>query len=218
MVLRVKLFEGLFVEQIQFQKHPGFIDCPFLRIFHPFRQGNGAQGFDGPGNAKELLCDFSLFGGPLVVIADSFGNLCQVTGSRRRNDENFIRCFNLVFEPAGQRNSCPGIDCLNQRLVQIIDPGIVELRCNCSVNRHLFCRPVEKFMVALVLFLHIAQSVKCSTFVELVDRHQVGKIEHVDLFELACRAVFRSHHVERHITVIDNLGIGLPDARSFNDN
>ena len=72
-------------------------------------------------------------------------------------------------------------------------------------------------MVPLVLLFHIAQSIQRTTLVEFINGDQVGKIEHVDLFKLAGCAIFRGHDIERDIAVVNDLGIGLPDARSFNN-
>ena len=47
--------------------------------------------------------------------------------------------------------------------------------------------------------LHVAQRILRSLAVELVDRDEIGEIEHVDLLELGGRAEFRRHDVERHI-------------------
>ena len=46
---------------------------------------------------------------------------------------------------------------------------------------------------------------------------QVSEIEHVDLLELARRAVFAGHDVDREIDQIDDFGIALTDARGFDN-
>ena len=67
-------------------------------------------------------------------------------------------------------------------------------------------------MVPLVLLLYIAQGIEGAAFIKFVDRHQVGKIKHVDLLKLAGCSIFRGHHIEGHIAVIDDFGVGLPDT------
>ena len=46
----------------------------------------------------------------------------------------------------------------------------------------------------LQLFAHVAQRVLAALAVELVDRHHVGVVEHLDLLELAGGAEFGRHH------------------------
>jgi hypothetical protein len=67
-------------------------------------------------------------------------------------------------------------------------------------------------VIALVLLAHVAQRVERAALVELVDRDQVGEVEHVDLLELRRGAVFGRHHVERDIAVLGDLGVGLADT------
>ena len=57
----------------------------------------------------------------------------------------------------------------------------------------------KRLLVALHLLAHVAQRVLGAAAVELVDRHEIGEVEHVDLLELARGAEFRRHHVERRI-------------------
>ena len=53
--------------------------------------------------------------------------------------------------------------------------------------------------------------------VELVDRHQFGEVQHVDLLELARRAEFRRHHVERDVGVWRDRRVALADPRSLDE-
>ena len=73
-------------------------------------------------------------------------------------------------------------------------------------------------MVALVLLAHVAQGIEAATLVELVERDDVSKVQHVNLFQLGSRAVLRRHYVEAYVGVLDNLGVRLPDAAGFEDN
>ena len=51
--------------------------------------------------------------------------------------------------------------------------------------------------------------------VELVDRHELGEVEHVDLLELAGGAELRRHDVHRDVDQRHDGGIALADARGF---
>jgi hypothetical protein len=48
--------------------------------------------------------------------------------------------------------------------------------------------------------------------VELVDGHELGEVQHVDLFELAGGAELRRHHVHGHVDVRHDGGVALADA------
>jgi hypothetical protein len=65
---------------------------------------------------------------------------------------------------------------------------------------------------ALVLLAHIAERIQRAALVELVERDQVREIEHVDFFQLGGGAVFRRHHVQAYVGMIDNLRVRLADA------
>ena len=69
--------------------------------------------------------------------------------------------------------------------------------------------------VPLVLLADVTERVPGPFLVCLVDRDQVGEIEHVDLLQLGGSAVLGGHHVNRHVRVVDDLGVGLPDPGSL---
>ena len=68
-------------------------------------------------------------------------------------------------------------------------------------------------MVPLVLLFYIPDGIKRTPFVTLVDHDNIGKIEHVDLLKLACCTVFRRHYIHRKVAVVDDLCVGLANAR-----
>jgi hypothetical protein len=72
-------------------------------------------------------------------------------------------------------------------------------------------------VVAAPLLAHVAQRVLGAALLELVEHDHVGEIEHVDLLELARRAVFGRHHVQGQVRDIDDLGVALPDARRLDE-
>ena len=77
--------------------------------------------------------------------------------------------------------------------------------------------PLERDAVAAPLLAHVAQRVLGAALLELVERDQVGEVEHVDLLELARRAVLARHHVHRHVDEVDDLGVALADAGRLDD-
>ncbi len=97
------------------------------------------------------------------------------------------------------------------------DAGIIELAGDGRIDRHLVILELELDAVALPLLAHVAQRVLGAALVELVEHDQFREIDHVDLFELAGRAVVAGHHVHREIDEIDDLGIGLADACGLDD-
>jgi hypothetical protein len=76
---------------------------------------------------------------------------------------------------------------------------------------------LERDAVALPLLAHVAQRVLGAALVELVEHHQLGEVEHVDLLELARRAEVAGHHVHREIDQVDDLRIALADAGGLDD-
>ena len=75
----------------------------------------------------------------------------------------------------------------------------------------------EGQVVAPVLLADVAQGIGGPLLIGLVDRHQVGEVEHVDLLELGRGSVLRGHHVHREIGEVDDLGVGLTYSGSLQD-
>nr|GFD52312.1 hypothetical protein [Tanacetum cinerariifolium] len=96
--------------------------------------------------------------------------------------------------------------------VEPVHAGVVELRGDGAKHGHFLQRRIPALVVALVLLAHVAQGVEAAALVELVERDDVGKVQHVNLFELRGRAVFGRHHVEAHVGVLDDFGVALADA------
>ena len=72
-------------------------------------------------------------------------------------------------------------------------------------------------MIAPPLLAHVAQRVFGAALLELVQHDHVGEIEHVDLLELAGRAVLGGHDIQREVREIDDLGVALADAGGLDD-
>ena len=64
---------------------------------------------------------------------------------------------------------------------------------------------------------HVSERVRPAAAVELVDRHRVGVVEHVDLLELTGRAELRRHHVQRHVGVRHDARVTLTDSGRLDD-
>ena len=95
---------------------------------------------------------------------------------------------------------------------QAVGTRIVELTCHGPKHGHIVDGVVPTLVVALVLLLHVAQGVQCTALVKFVERNQICKVEHVNLLELRRRAVLWGHHVQRHIAVVEDFGVGLADS------
>ncbi len=99
-----------------------------------------------------------------------------------------------------------------QRVVQRGDAVVVEARGHRAEHRH-FVRALGKVaLVPLHLLADVAQRIERALAVELVDGDEVGKVQHVDLLELAGRAVLGRHHVQRGIDVRHDRRVALADA------
>ena len=119
-------------------------------------------------------------------------------------------------QPSGRISAQAAID--QPRLDRLVQRGhavVVEVAGDGAKHRHLTGQDIERFAVALHLLGHIAQRVGCAAAVELVDGHEAGEVEHVDLLELAGRAELRRHHVQRHIDHRHDGRIALADARGL---
>ena len=67
-------------------------------------------------------------------------------------------------------------------------------------------------MISLPLFANISKRIFSATLVVFVEHDEIGKINHVDFFKLACRAIFTGHHVNREIHKIDDFAVALADT------
>ena len=107
---------------------------------------------------------------------------------------------------------------INQGVVQGGDPIVVKLGGNGAENRHIDRVLIKCFTVALDLFANIAHRIFAAAFFKFIDNHQVGKIQHIDFFQLGSGAEFTGHHIDRYIHQIGDAGIALSDSRCFSDN
>src|SRR5258706_15387246 len=160
-----------------------------------------------------------LLAGAGVVAAYRVRDLGKVAAARRRDDrvsrgggarldrgKRARSYFQAVLDKRGQ-----------DTLVEGGNAVVVEARSDGAVYRHVLGGAVEELTVALVLLPHVPQRVLAALAVELVDGDEIGEVEHVDFLELARRAVFGRHHVERGIGERHDRRIALADAGSLDD-
>ena len=119
------------------------------------------------------------------------------------------------FDAAAKRVGAQLIQCRRQRAVERVRARVGERCRHRAVDRHGVDVLIECLSVALNLLFDITDRVACPAAIKLVDRHDVGVVQHVDLLELALRAKLRRHDIERQVGVFDDLGIALPDAAAL---
>ena len=134
-----------------------------------------------------------------MVAAQAVGDLSQITGAFRRHDgpvAGRLRRGNLR-QAARFELQAEFLQGRQHGLEERRHPLVVEPGGDSGEDRHLVGRGGKGLVVALILFAHVAQGIFGSAAVEFVDGHEVGEIEHVDLFQLRGRAKFRGHHIKR---------------------
>jgi hypothetical protein len=105
----------------------------------------------------------------------------------------------------------------DQRLIERRHAIIVEAGSHGAEHRHFVGLGGEQFAVALVLLAHIAQRILGALAVELVDCHEIGEVEHVDLFQLRGGTELRRHHVQRQIDERHDGRIALANTGGFDN-
>ena len=158
-----------------------------------------------------------------VIAAHRIGQFRQIAHARRRHDGVMAgRAFSRWARQRAivQRHTAlsqPVRQPVGQRVIQRRHAIVVEVRGLRAEHRHVFGPGVPLLAVALHLLGDIAPCVLRALAVELVDRHQVGKVQHVDLFQLAGGAKLGRHHVQRQVDVRHDGRIALADAGGLHD-
>jgi hypothetical protein len=136
-------------------------------------------------------------------------------GIRSRVSEATARCSAGMRHTHGSRASAEAVA---HRRVQAVDAAVVEAARHRAEHRQgLVGHAVRDLAVAPDLLADVAERVLAALVLELVDRHQVGEIQHLDLLELARRPVLGRHHVQTQIREPRDLGVALPDPRGLDD-
>ena len=134
----------------------------------------------------------------------SIGSDLREVASARARNQRIAR--DELRRPDGRRASNPAAapaasssERRAQLCEQMIHAGIVEAAGDRRKHRHLRVRqPRLLRMIAPPLLAHVAQGIFRAALFELVEHDHVREVEHVDLLELARRAVLAGHDVERH--------------------
>jgi len=172
----------------------------------------GGEMVDGADDVGDLCC-------AVVIRADGFGDLCQISTPRRRHQHGD------VGRRAG-RNGCDGAvgdgqSCRSQlaaeRLVERRHSVVVEARCNRPEHGQILIGNVPCFSISSDLASHLAQRVERPTTFELVDGDDIGEVQHVDLFQLRRSTELGRHDVQRHIGDIGHGGVTLANAGRLHD-
>ena len=155
----------------------------------------------------------------LLVAADGVADLGQVARACWRHDGGLVGAVAHVHggQAAFLQRQAEFTEADFQRLVQRRHAVVVEARGLGAEHRHLVRLLAKGFAVALHLLGHVAQRIGRTLAVELVDGHELGEVEHVDLLELAGGAVLGRHHVHRHIDEGHDGRIALADAGGLDD-
>ena len=104
-----------------------------------------------------------------------------------------------------------------QRLERPGEAIVVEVAGDSRIDRDIGVGHVERKVVAAPLLAHVAQRVLTTATVELVQDHQVGEVDHVDLLQLARGAVLAGHHVHRQVHQLHHGRVGLADPGGLHD-
>ena len=130
----------------------------------------------------------------------------------RRDDENLFAHFRARHILTTQCGSRFLGDSIHQCAIQTVHPRVIELRSDRTKYRHLIHLGFKQFVIPLELLAHVAQSIQSTALIELIQRNHIGKIEHIDLFQLRRCAIFRGHYVQSHIAVLGNHRIALTNS------
>ena len=107
----------------------------------------------------EFSCDHHLCVDPFVVGTIAFRNFGKVAGALRRNHINFLRHLAGDGKRRFEVAACFFHDVIHHDLVQGIHAGVVELRCDGAINRHVVYWAIPQVVVALVLLANVTQGI-----------------------------------------------------------
>jgi hypothetical protein len=126
----------------------------------------------------------SLVFSPLIVLTVVLRYLAEVAGAAG----GMMYIFSLISSLGWKVQISASAPCFLTTisisdLYMVLVPG--SLNCEAIVpNTGMVSGSlIKQFMVALVLFLHIAQCIHSAALVKFVDDNNVGKVEHVDLLQ-----------------------------------
>jgi len=197
-------------------RHLGADHIPLLLDLRGLPAGVPPEQIDRAVHLPELARDLALAVDESLKIVDCLGDLGQVTDPGRWDDGLLAGGLSGIRR-RGKHQRGALLQQPHHERAQLGGAGIIELRRDGSDDRHLLERSLEAGPVPLHLFAHVPQRIECAGLVELVHRHGIGKIEHVDLFELRGRSVVRGHDIEGDVRMLHDLGVRLTDPRGLHD-
>ena len=147
--------------------------------------------------------------------APGLGNLGQVAVAIVRDEDRRLRLA-LVQVDLRRPDGLVQLEPLPQQPADVpehpVDARVLELAGDRRIDGHVLVADLEGQPVAPPLLAHVTQRILTAAAVELVQHDHIGEVEHVDLLELARRAVVRGHHVDREVDQVDDLAVALADA------
>ena len=154
-----------------------------------------------------------------VVAADGLGDLGQVADPVGRDHLADLRGVPHVDAGEGAVLEVQAVLAQQPRevLVERGDAVVVERRGAGAEDRHVLGPLAERLAVADQLAADVAHRVLGAAALELVDRDDVGEVEHVDLLELAGRAELRRHDVQGGVDERHHGRVALADAGRLDD-
>ena len=157
--------------------------------------------------------------GPAVVAAHGVRDVAEVAGAGGGHDRGRARGRLAVDvrKSAFLRGETVFGQAVAQELVERGDAVVVERRGGRAVDRHVLPLHAERLTVAHHLPRHVAARVLGAAALELVDRHDVGVVEHVDLLQLRRGAELRRHHVQREVDERHDRRVALTDTGRLDD-
>ena len=171
-----------------------------------------AQPLRAAGLLDELL-------GARVVAADGLDDLGEVAHPLLGDDR--ADAAGVLDVDGGQRALCHRQALLGEEAAQVLvergDAVVVEGGRGGAEDRHVGRLLAEGLAVADQLATHVAQRVGGAAALELVDRHDVGEVEHVDLLQLRGGAELRRHDVHRGVDERHDRRVALADAGGLDD-
>ncbi len=117
-----------------------------------------------------------------------------------------------------QGNSGFGRDGIQNAMIEGRHPVVIEFGGDGAVNGHVIGMFIKCCAISLNLLADIAQGIFTTPFFKLVHHDEIGKIEHIDLFQLGCGPEFTGHHINGHIRLIGDERVALTDTGGFGDN
>jgi hypothetical protein len=145
------------------------------------------------------------------------GRAAGTSGSRETNSVGATASARSAARPAARHHRTLSSSAW-QSARNSVHTRIVEAAGDGREDRQLGIRQLHAIgMIAPPLLAHVAQCVFGTALFEFVQHDHVGKVEHVDLFQLARRAVLGRHDIQRQVGEIDDFRVALTDARRLDD-